>query len=101
MGPPWRPRLVLSKPRSRAAAYPAYLSQALDRPLPAKDGGTLRTSGEACDYKGSDEDHGIVLTRPSWQPKILQGHDSTRCKRDRDGRGDWLVRAQRCRDKIL
>jgi hypothetical protein len=29
---------------------PAYLSQKLDRPLPAKDGGTLRTIREACDY---------------------------------------------------
>jgi hypothetical protein len=29
---------------------PAYLSQKLDRPLPTKDGGTLRTIGEACDY---------------------------------------------------
>jgi hypothetical protein len=29
---------------------PAYLSQALDRPLPTKDGGILRTIREACDY---------------------------------------------------
>jgi hypothetical protein len=29
---------------------PAYLSQKLDRPLPTKDGGTLRTISEACDY---------------------------------------------------
>lgn len=29
---------------------PAYLSQILDRPLPAKDGGTLHIIGEACDY---------------------------------------------------
>jgi hypothetical protein len=28
---------------------PAYLSQKLDRPLPTKDGGTLRTIS-ACDY---------------------------------------------------
>jgi hypothetical protein len=27
-----------------------YLSQNLDRPLPTKDGGTLRTIGEACTY---------------------------------------------------
>jgi hypothetical protein len=32
---------------------PAYLSQPLDRPLPTKDGGTLRTIGEACDYMTS------------------------------------------------
>jgi hypothetical protein len=29
---------------------PEYLSQKLDCPLPTKDGGTLRTIGEACDY---------------------------------------------------
>jgi hypothetical protein len=29
---------------------PAYLSQKLDRPLPTKDGGTLRSIREACDY---------------------------------------------------
>ena len=29
---------------------PAYLSQKLDQPLPTKDGGTLRTIREACDY---------------------------------------------------
>jgi hypothetical protein len=29
---------------------PAYLSQNLDRPLTTKDGGTLHTIGEACDY---------------------------------------------------
>jgi hypothetical protein len=29
---------------------PEYFSQKLDRPLPTKDGGTLRTIGEACDY---------------------------------------------------
>jgi hypothetical protein len=29
---------------------PAYLSRKLDRPLPTKDGGTLRTIGDACDY---------------------------------------------------
>ena len=29
---------------------PAYLSRKLDRPLPTKDGGTLRTIRDACDY---------------------------------------------------
>jgi hypothetical protein len=29
---------------------PAYLSRKLDRPLPTKDGGTLRTIGQAVDY---------------------------------------------------
>src|SRR6516165_12564491 len=32
---------------------PAYLSQKLDQPLPTKDGGTLRTIREACDYMTS------------------------------------------------
>ena len=32
---------------------PAYLSQALDRPLPTKDGGTLHTIGQAVDYMTS------------------------------------------------
>jgi hypothetical protein len=29
---------------------PAYITQKLDRPLPTKDGGTLRTLGQAVDY---------------------------------------------------
>jgi hypothetical protein len=29
---------------------PAYLSQALDRPLPTKDGGILRIIRDACNY---------------------------------------------------
>jgi hypothetical protein len=29
---------------------PEYLSQELDRPLPTKDGGTLSTIDEACEY---------------------------------------------------
>ena len=29
---------------------PAYLSRKLTSPLPTKDGGTLRTVGEACEY---------------------------------------------------
>jgi hypothetical protein len=34
----------------RMLLRPEYLSQNLDRPLPTKDGGTLSTIGEACDY---------------------------------------------------
>ena len=30
--------------------HPAYLSRKLTSPLPTKDGGTLRTIGEACEY---------------------------------------------------
>ena len=29
---------------------PEYLSKKLDQPLPTKDGGTLRTIRDACDY---------------------------------------------------
>ena len=32
------------------SSRPEYLPQRLDRPLPTKDGGTLRTIREACDY---------------------------------------------------
>jgi hypothetical protein len=32
---------------------PEYLTQKLDQPLPTKDGGTLRTIREACDYMTS------------------------------------------------
>jgi hypothetical protein len=32
---------------------PEYLSQELDRPLPTKDGGTLRTIRDACNYMTS------------------------------------------------
>jgi hypothetical protein len=32
------------------ALRPAYFSQKLDQPLPTKDGGTLRTIRDACDY---------------------------------------------------
>ena len=42
--PRWPPYLIWTMLR------PAYLSQKLDGPLPTKDGGTLRTIREACDY---------------------------------------------------
>jgi hypothetical protein len=44
---------------------PEYLSQNLDRPLPTKDGGTLRTLGEACDYMTSIGKQREL--RPQWQ----------------------------------
>jgi hypothetical protein len=49
-----RPRLARG-PRYLYAMLlrPAYLCQNLDRPLPTKDGGTLRTIGEAVDYMTS------------------------------------------------
>jgi hypothetical protein len=44
---------------------PAYLSRKLTRPLPTKDGGTLRTIGEACDYMTSMGKRREMQTR--WQ----------------------------------
>jgi hypothetical protein len=44
---------------------PEYLSQNLDRPLPTKDGGTLRTIREACDYMTSIGKRREL--RPHWQ----------------------------------
>ena len=44
---------------------PAYLSRKLDQPLPTKDGGTLRTIRDACDYM-TDMDKKREL-RSQWQ----------------------------------
>jgi hypothetical protein len=44
---------------------PAYLSQKLDCPLPTKDGGTLRTIREACDYMTSMGKKQVL--RQHWQ----------------------------------
>jgi hypothetical protein len=44
---------------------PEYLSQKLDRPLPTKDGGILRTIRDACDYMtGMDKKREL---RTHWQ----------------------------------
>ena len=43
----------------------AYLSKKLDRPLPTKDGGTLHTIGDACDYMLALPEH--RETRLHWQ----------------------------------
>jgi len=44
---------------------PEYLSQKLDRPLPTKDGGVLRTIRDACDYMtGMDKKREL---RSHWQ----------------------------------
>jgi hypothetical protein len=44
---------------------PAYLSQKLHQPLPTKDGGTLRTIRDACDYMtGMDKKREL---RSQWQ----------------------------------
>ena len=44
---------------------PEYLSQNLDRPLPTRDGGTLRTIREACDYMSAIGTQREL--RPHWQ----------------------------------
>jgi hypothetical protein len=41
---------------------PEHLSQELDRPLPTKDGGILRTIRDACNYIGKQRD-----LRSHWQ----------------------------------
>ena len=44
---------------------PAYLSKKLDQPLPTKDGGTLRTIRDGCDYMtGMDKKREL---RDHWQ----------------------------------
>jgi hypothetical protein len=46
---------------------PEYLSQELDRPLPTKDGGILRTIRDACDYMtGIGKQREL---RSHWQPR--------------------------------
>ena len=44
---------------------PEYLSQKLDRPLPTKDGGILRTIRDACDYMTSMDKKRELRSR--WQ----------------------------------
>ncbi len=44
---------------------PAYLSRKLTSPLPTKDGGTLRTIGEACEYMAAIGKEREL--RPHWQ----------------------------------
>jgi len=44
---------------------PAYLSTKLTSPLPTKDGGTLRTIGEACEYMAAIGKEREL--RPHWQ----------------------------------
>jgi hypothetical protein len=50
---------------ARSWLRPPHLSQKLDRPLPTKDGGTLRTIGEACDYMTAMDKKREM--RPHWQ----------------------------------
>jgi hypothetical protein len=52
----WRSRPVVSMSLSRA-----YLAKKLSRPLPTKDGGTLRTIREARDYMLALPDHPACL----------------------------------------
>ena len=47
------------------SSRPEYLPQRLDRPLPTKDGGTLRTIREACDYMTAMDRKREL--RPQWQ----------------------------------
>jgi hypothetical protein len=52
-------------PYLSAMSRPAYLSRKLTSPLPTKDGGTLRTIGEACEYMAAIGKEREL--RPHWQ----------------------------------
>ena len=56
---------------------PEYLSQKLDQPLPTKDGGTLRTIRDACDYMtGMDKKRSGLTGRglPSATKRMIAHH---------------------------
>jgi hypothetical protein len=51
---------------------PEYLSKKLDQPLPTKDGGTLRTIGEARDYMAAKLDL-TALSERQRKPRACRG----------------------------
>jgi hypothetical protein len=56
---------------------PDYLSQKLDQPLPTKDGGTLRTIRDACDYMtGMGKQREL---RSHWQRGLQADPGENRC----------------------
>jgi hypothetical protein len=58
-------RVLSPLPYLSAMLRPAYLSRKLTSPLPTKDGGTLRTIGEACEYMAAIGKEREL--RPHWQ----------------------------------
>jgi hypothetical protein len=91
-GPSIRPMLL----------RPEYLSQTLDCPLPTKDGGTLRTIGEACTYMtGMDKKRKLrqhwqracqlILAKADVQPHGLSPHLRKASRRSLRGEGQWRV----------
>jgi len=52
-------------PHLQAMLRPAYLSKKLTSPIPTKDGGTLRTILEACEYMAAIGKEREL--RPHWQ----------------------------------
>jgi len=52
-------------PHLQAMLRPAYLSKKLTSPIPTKDGGTLRTNLEACEYMAAIGKEREL--RPHWQ----------------------------------
>ena len=61
VSPTVRPR----SPIFQAMLRPAYLSKKLTSPIPTKDGGTLRTILEACEYMAAIGKEREL--RPHWQ----------------------------------
>jgi hypothetical protein len=60
---------------------PEYLSQKLDRPIPTKDGGTLRTILEACDYMTSMDKKREVCTHWQRVAKLVLAKADAGCPR--------------------
>jgi hypothetical protein len=81
---------------------PPYLSQKLDRPLPTKDGGTLRTIGEACDYMEIDRELERDRARNTAELLAEFRSDLWAAKRDEvETQCDELVRKLRERYPVL
>jgi hypothetical protein len=73
---------------------PAYLSKKLTHPIPTKDGGTLRTVREACEYMAAIGKEREL--RPHWQQArelMLQEADVAAVS--------WLVRLAVLKDAKL
>jgi len=80
LSPRHQPLAFLSPlPYLSAMLSSAYLSRKLTSPIPTKDGGTLRTIGEACEYMAAigkerelcrhwQQVRELMLGKPTWQP---------------------------------
>jgi hypothetical protein len=61
-----------TRPRHTLFIRPEYVSQKLDPPLPTKDGRTLRTIRDACDYMTSMGERALVAI--GCETVKLEGH---------------------------